>query len=200
MRHVTVWVTWQYAWDMTDITTWLPHRHDTSSRNPWAEHSDFSSHVSGTFRCARTPSADTPTFPETRCQRIAMIHHTLPQCLNRIAPSVALLPLYRELPLYLWPLHIYIYMYIHTSKCIHTYTTRPFPSCQNILEGQPRRGNLWELVPNWYKSFPPDHFGQWEINQPTRLSSRTSLHNLVRRMRSRSWSSYGVAYLYRTIS
>jgi len=42
-----------------------------------------------------------------------------------------------------------------------------------ILKGQPHRFALWQLVPNWYKSFPPDHFGQAEMNASTMLSNKT---------------------------
>jgi len=43
-----------------------------------------------------------------------------------------------------------------------------------IFKGQPRRFALWELVPNWYKIFPPDYFGQMEINNSTILKNKTS--------------------------
>jgi len=43
-----------------------------------------------------------------------------------------------------------------------------------IFEGQPRRFALSELVQAWYKIFPPDHFGQVEINDSTMLGNKTS--------------------------
>jgi len=43
-----------------------------------------------------------------------------------------------------------------------------------IFKGQSHRFTFWELVPNWYKSFPPDHFGQAEINDSTMLSNESS--------------------------
>ena len=42
------------------------------------------------------------------------------------------------------------------------HTADPPPNHLNrvkMFKGQPCRFVLWELVPNWYKSFPPDHFG-----------------------------------------
>ena len=33
-----------------------------------------------------------------------------------------------------------------------------------ISKGQPNQSALWELVPNWYKIFRPDHTDQAEIN------------------------------------
>jgi len=50
---------------------------------------------------------------------------------------------------------------------------RPYKSCQ-LFKGQPRRFALWELVPNWYKSFLHDHFGQLKIKDITMLSNETS--------------------------
>jgi len=43
-----------------------------------------------------------------------------------------------------------------------------------IFKSPLRQSALWQLVPNWYKSFPPDHFGQAEINDSTMLSNNTS--------------------------
>ena len=43
-----------------------------------------------------------------------------------------------------------------------------------ILKGQPHQFALWELVFNWYKTFPPDHFGRVEMKQPVGLSNKTS--------------------------
>jgi len=32
----------------------------------------------------------------------------------------------------------------------------------------------WELIPQWYKTFPPDHFGGVEMKKPTGLSKKAS--------------------------
>jgi len=41
-----------------------------------------------------------------------------------------------------------------------------------MFKGKPRQLALCELVPNWYKTFPPDHFGQVEMNDSTMLSNQ----------------------------
>ena len=41
-----------------------------------------------------------------------------------------------------------------------------------IFKGPPQRFVLWKLVPNLYKSFPPDHFDK--IHDSTMLSHNTS--------------------------
>jgi len=63
------------SWHLTNETrhTKLPQRQDTSFRKPWAEHSVFSFHISGTFRCARTPAAKVPTIPESSFQTMAVL-------------------------------------------------------------------------------------------------------------------------------
>jgi len=43
-----------------------------------------------------------------------------------------------------------------------------------INKGQPRRFALWVLVQDWYKTFPPDHIDQAEINNSTMLRNKTS--------------------------
>jgi len=43
-----------------------------------------------------------------------------------------------------------------------------------IFKGQPFRYASWELVPDWYKTFPPDHFGQAEMNDATMLINKSS--------------------------
>ena len=74
-------------------------------------------------------------------------------------------------------IHSYIYIHIHTlSICTHVHTCSP-PDPMNhvkILKGWPRRFTLWALVPNWYKTFPPDYFGQAEMNDSTMLRNKTS--------------------------
>jgi len=42
------------------------------------------------------------------------------------------------------------------------------------LKGWSPRDAPWELVPRWYKTFPPDHFGRVEIKMQTGLSNKTS--------------------------
>jgi len=42
------------------------------------------------------------------------------------------------------------------------------------LKGQPHQFALWELVSNWYKTYPPDHFGRVEMKQAAGLSNKTS--------------------------
>jgi len=41
-----------------------------------------------------------------------------------------------------------------------------------IFTRQPRQFALWGLVPHWYKTFPPDHIGQVEINNSTMLNNK----------------------------
>ena len=43
-----------------------------------------------------------------------------------------------------------------------------------LFKDQPRRYALSELVQAWYQTFPPDHFGHLEINNPTMLRYKTS--------------------------
>ena len=43
-----------------------------------------------------------------------------------------------------------------------------------IFKGQPLRFAVWELVPKWYKTFPPDYIDQVEIKNSTMLSNTTS--------------------------
>jgi len=50
---------------------------------------------------------------------------------------------------------------------------RPYESCKNI-EGLALRDAPSKLVQLWYKTFPPDHDGQVEMKNPTRLSNKTS--------------------------
>jgi len=42
------------------------------------------------------------------------------------------------------------------------------------VKGQPRRYASSELVHRLYKSFPPDHFGQAEMNVSNTLSNKSS--------------------------
>jgi len=43
-----------------------------------------------------------------------------------------------------------------------------------IFKGWPSRDAPWELVQLWYTTFLPDHDGQVEMKDPTRLSNKTS--------------------------
>jgi len=43
---------------------------------------------------------------------------------------------------------------------------------KHFLKGQPCRCAFWELVPNWYKLLPPDHFGQAVMNDSIMLSNK----------------------------
>ena len=95
-------------------------------------------------------------------------------------------------------IYIYIYIHIHIYSNIYIYVyiyVPPDPTNHvKIFKGHPLRFALWELVPNRYKSFPRDHFGQGEINDSTlfnhacstMLSIKPVPLNLVRRIRS--WS------------
>jgi len=40
------------------------------------------------------------------------------------------------------------------------------------IKGWSLRDALWELVPEWYKKFPQDHFGRVEMKKPTGLSNK----------------------------
>ena len=57
--------------------------------------------------------------------------------------------------------------------CVCVCTARLCESFK-IPKGKPRRFALFELVPKWYKPFPPDHFGETEKNDSTMLSNTTS--------------------------
>jgi hypothetical protein len=43
-----------------------------------------------------------------------------------------------------------------------------------IFQGHAQRSALREQVPNWYKSFPSDHFGQAEMKDSTMLNNKIS--------------------------
>ena len=60
---------------------------------------------------------------------------------------------------------------ISTAMC--AYPPNPMNHVK-IFQGRPRRFALWVLVPHWYKSIPPDHFGQAGMNAATMLSNTTS--------------------------
>ena len=52
----------------------------------------------------------------------------------------------------------------------HVMIDEPYESC-----GPPRRFAFWMLLPNWYKTFPPDHIDQVEINGPTMLNKTKNI-------------------------
>ena len=63
-------------------------------------------------------------------------------------------------------IHIYMFVYIYVSaRSIHN---------ANIYKSQPSQCALWELVLDWNKTIPPNHFGWVEMNQPTGMSNTTS--------------------------
>ena len=43
-----------------------------------------------------------------------------------------------------------------------------------LFKDQPHQFVLWELVPNWNKSFSTDDFDQAEMNDTTMLSNKAS--------------------------
>ena len=53
------------------------------------------------------------------------------------------------------------------------HTAQPYESYK-IVQGQPHIFANWELVLNWYKSFPPAHVSQAKTNDSTTLSIKTS--------------------------
>jgi len=76
--------------------------------------------------------------------------------------------------------YIYIYIYIIIYICIYSYTyihayLHDLMNHVLIFEGQPRRFALWDLVPNWYKIFPPDNIDLAEMKEQTGLSIETSI-------------------------
>jgi len=73
---------------------------------------------------------------------------------------------YNARELAVWYLCVYV--------CVCGYIS-PIPMNHvQMLKGQPHRFALWELLPDWYKIFPPDHFGQAKMNDSTMLSNKTS--------------------------
>jgi len=97
--------------------------------------------------------------------------------------------------------HIYIYksnLYVYI-----TFILRPdLMNHINTFKGLPLKYALWELVPNWYKMFPPDRLGRTDMEMLTGLSNKPVPYHLVRRIRS--WSIWSSAqefwYLYWRIS
>jgi len=49
----------------------------------------------------------------------------------------------------------------------------PIDHAKIFMGWSPRYAPL-ELVPQWYKIFPPDHFRQAEMKKPTRCINQTS--------------------------
>jgi len=89
---------------------------------------------------------------------------------------------------YPWYLHIhsihtytvYIHsVYTYTVYMVTTHTQYPCrsPAPMNhlkIFQGWPPRDAPSKLVQLWYKSFPPDQRGLVEMENPTRMSNKTS--------------------------
>jgi len=76
--------------------------------------------------------------------------------------------------IYTFSIHIYIHVWLNLLMCI-SYVYLPAPMNHvKIFKGQPRRFALSELVQACYNTFPPDHFGQVEINDSTMLRNKTS--------------------------
>jgi len=72
----------------------------------------------------------------------------------------------------------------------------PYESHVKICKGQPRRFALWKLIPNWCKTFPPDHIDLAEMKKPTWLRNKTSTaYSCVYSWRIQS-SEQDVKYLY----
>ena len=61
-------------------------------------------------------------------------------------------------------LHFFLHVnrdILHLLHLLHLKGQPPDPiNHVQICKGQTRRFVLWELVRNWYKTFPPDHFGR----------------------------------------
>jgi len=48
-----------------------------------------------------------------------------------------------------------------------------------LFKGQTLRFALWELVLNWYKTFPSDHIDHSEINSSTKLTNKTTEYCII---------------------
>jgi len=68
---------------------------------------------------------------------------------------------------------MYVNIRIHGYMYIYVYPPDPMNHAK-IFKGWSPRDAPSELVPQWYKTFPPDHFGRVEMNKPTRFSNKTS--------------------------
>ena len=86
------------------------------------------------------------------------------------------MPVYRYIYMYIHQIYSceYIIIYIHIHMiiyiCIYSYTyihayLHDLMNHVLIFEGQPRRFALWDLVPNWYKIFPPDNIDLAEMKE-----------------------------------
>jgi len=71
------------------------------------------------------------------------------------------------------PIHTHKSMYAYTNAFIYTYPPDPMNHA-NIFKGWSSQDAPSELVPQWYKTFPPDHFGRVEMKKPTRFSNKTN--------------------------
>jgi len=70
-------------------------------------------------------------------------------------------------------IHTHKSMYVYTDTYIYTYPPDPMNHAK-IFEGWSPRDAPSELVPQWNKTFPPDHFGRVEMKNPTTFSNNTS--------------------------
>ena len=81
----------------------------------------------------------------------------------------------REKEPYIQAKEAYIQMFNVYASCQYVFSGPPAPMNHvKIFEGWPLRDAPSELVQLWYKTFPPDHGGQAELKNPTRLSNKTS--------------------------
>jgi len=73
----------------------------------------------------------------------------------------------RTCNLHMYIIHVYmihtIYVYIYIYIYIYMYPS-DLMNHVKIFKGQPYRLARWKLVPNWYKLFAPNHFGQADMN------------------------------------
>jgi len=99
--------------------------------------------------CAR----DTLYFLQLNCDILHFLHLT--------RDALHLLHLNRDV----LHLNLDILHFLHVNRDIlhllHLKKQPPDPMNHvQIFKGQTRRFVHWELVRNWYKTFPPDHFGR----------------------------------------
>jgi len=70
---------------------------------------------------------------------------------------------------------VYVYVCVCICACVYVLSAACLPAPMNhakIFKG--RRFASWELVQGPYKTFPPDHIDQVEINKSTILSNKSS--------------------------
>jgi len=83
--------------------------------------------------------------------------------------------IYKHVCIYMY---IQTYIYIHINRYIYIYNyicpPDPMNTCRIIEEPAPPMCPLGAVVPNWYKTFPPDQYDQAEIQDSTMLSNTKS--------------------------